>query len=66
MFGIEPDEIVKEPPKNQSGSKGVILLLGGRGFGVFIGRSGKTFWYDWSRDRVCCAKGRANRQRTEL
>jgi len=22
MFGIEPDEIVKEPPKKQSGSKG--------------------------------------------
>ena len=57
MFGIEPDAIVKEPPKKQSGSKGVILLLGGREVGILIGRFGKTFWYDWSRDRVCRAKG---------
>ena len=58
--------IFKEPPKNQSGSKGVILLLGGREVGIFIGRFGKTFWYDCSRDRVCCEKGWANRQRTKL
>jgi len=46
----------KEPSKDKSGSKGVILLLGGCGIGVFIGRFGKTSWHDWSRGRVCGAE----------
>jgi len=37
--------------------KGVILLLGGWGIGIFIGRFGKTSWHDRSRGRVCRAKG---------
>jgi len=49
--------IFKEPAKNKGGSEGVVLLLGGCGTGISIGRFGETFWYDWSRDRVCCAKG---------
>ena len=43
--------------KKKGGSEGVVLLLGGCGAWISIGRSGETFWYDWSRGGVCCAKG---------
>jgi aspartate/methionine/tyrosine aminotransferase len=43
-FGIAPDEIYfKSRQKHKGGSKGVILLLGGCGTGIPIGRFGKTF-----------------------
>ena len=39
------------------GIKEVIVLPGGCGTGIPIGRFGKAFGHDRSRGRVCCAKG---------
>ena len=47
----------KEPSKHKGGSKGVVLLLGVCGSGIFTGRFGKTSGYDRPGGWVCCAKG---------